>query len=102
MPDFCDNKLVEGSKDVDNWLRYFEFGPNLLMLSCMITDDPSPEKNLHLRLEHTHFYTLNKHGHEGGHYHYDTTPDIIEYEGYFSLAQYIYRVEDAYYNIAHK
>jgi len=102
MPDFNKKKMDENNKEeVNNWLRFYEFGPHLLMLSCLVTDDPSPNKSLHLRLEHTHFYSLDKNKHEGGHYHCDTTPDEIEYEGYFSLAEKIYRVEDAYARIAH-
>jgi len=88
------------TEEVNNWLRFYEFGPHLLMISCLMTDDPTSNKSLHLRLEHTHFYSLDKNSHEGGHYHYDTTPDEIEYEGYFSLAEKVYRVEDAYEHIA--
>ena len=38
-----------------------------------------------MRLEHTH--GLNKEKCQGGHYHYDTTPEVIEYTGYFNLAE---------------
>ena len=50
-----------------------------------------------LRLEHTHFYSLDG-SHQGGHYHYDVTPDIIEYKAYFNIAQSnesIHRIDDA-------
>nr|XP_011744217.1 ester hydrolase C11orf54 homolog [Macaca nemestrina] len=43
-----------------------------------------------LRLEHTHFFS--HHG-EGGHYHYDTTPDTVEYLGYFLPAEFLYRID---------
>uniref|UniRef100_A0A2K5JP17 DUF1907 domain-containing protein n=1 Tax=Colobus angolensis palliatus TaxID=336983 RepID=A0A2K5JP17_COLAP len=43
-----------------------------------------------LRLEHTHFFS--HHG-EGGHYHCDTTPDIVEYLGYFLPAEFLYRID---------
>ncbi|XP_073937291.1 ester hydrolase C11orf54 homolog isoform X1 [Castor canadensis] len=43
-----------------------------------------------LRLEHTHFFS--RHG-EGGHYHYDTTPDTVEYLGYFTPAHFLYRID---------
>lgn len=36
-------------------------------------------------MEHTH--GLNKGKGQGGHYHYDTTPDEIEYIGYFNVAE---------------
>jgi len=42
-------------------------------------------QGLDLRVEHTHGYNIEKG--QGGHYHYDTTPDIIEYVGYFNLAE---------------
>ncbi|XP_031751833.1 ester hydrolase C11orf54 homolog isoform X2 [Xenopus tropicalis] len=43
-----------------------------------------------LRLEHTHCFS--HHG-EGGHYHYDTTPDTVEYLGYFHPAELLYRID---------
>jgi len=101
MPDFNPKKMDENNtEEVNNWLRFFDFGPQLLMFTCLVSDDPSTNNSMHLRLEHTHFYSLEKNAHEGGHYHYDVTPEEIEYEGYFSLAEKIYRVEDAYNNVA--
>ena len=38
-----------------------------------------------MRVEHTH--GLNKEKCQGGHYHYDITPEVIEYTGYFNLAE---------------
>ena len=43
-----------------------------------------------LRIEHTHCFSC--HG-KGGHYHYDTTPDTVEYEGYFVVAEQLIRVD---------
>ena len=43
-----------------------------------------------LRIAHTHCYS--EHG-EGGHYHYDTTPNTVEYEGYFVVADRLCRVD---------
>ena len=42
-------------------------------------------QGLDLRVEHTH--GLNKEKCQGGHYHYDITPEVIEYTGYFNLAE---------------
>ena len=42
-------------------------------------------QGLDLRVEHTHGYNLEKG--QGGHYHYDTTPEEVEYIGYFNLAE---------------
>lgn len=39
-----------------------------------------------------HFHSFSHHG-EGGHYHYDVTPDIVEYVGYFTVAHEIYRID---------
>jgi len=33
---------------------------------------------------------------EAGHYHFDVTPNIIEYECYFNLAYEVYRVNNIY------
>jgi hypothetical protein len=41
-------------------------------------------------VEHTHCFSA--HG-QGGHYHYDTTPANVEYEGYFSLAETVYHID---------
>lgn len=97
MPDFSKTKL-ETDEQVNDWLNFFEMGPDLVMFSTFITGDPSPNKNMHLRLEHTHFHSTKRTCHEGGHYHHDVSNDI-EYEGYLNIAEYIYRIEDAEYNI---
>lgn len=47
-------------------------------------------QDLDLRVEHTHCFS--DHG-EGGHYHYDTTPEEVEYLGYYTVAEHIYRVD---------
>lgn len=47
-------------------------------------------QGLDLRVQHFHSFSL--HG-EAGHYHYDTTPDIAEYLGYFNFGEEIYRID---------
>ena len=42
-------------------------------------------QGLDLRLEHSHGFNLEKG--QGGHYHYDTTPDIVEYTAYYNIAE---------------
>ena len=42
-------------------------------------------QGLDLRIEHTHGLNVEKG--QGGHYHYDTTPEVVEYHGYFNLAE---------------
>jgi len=103
MPDFmkeCVDIMDPKQIAVDNWLHFYECGPNLVMMATLISGDPSKDNSMHLRVEHTHFYTLSKGVNEGGHYHYDTTPDEIEYEAYLNTAEFVYRVDDAFqYNI---
>lgn len=47
-------------------------------------------QGLDLRIEH--FHCFSDHG-EGGHYHYDVTPDDVQYTGFFSLAEKLYRID---------
>ncbi|KAG7256603.1 hypothetical protein CRUP_012566 [Coryphaenoides rupestris] len=56
--------------EVNDWLKHYE--------------------GLDLRVEHTHCFS--DHG-EGGHYYIDTTPDTVEYLGYFLPAEYVYRID---------
>ncbi|XP_069470862.1 ester hydrolase C11orf54 homolog isoform X2 [Ambystoma mexicanum] len=45
---------------------------------------------LDLRLEHTHCFS--HHG-DGGHYHDDTTPNTVQYLGYFHPAELLFRID---------
>lgn len=86
MPDFS-SCLLNSDADVENWLTFHEFGAPFVNMATLISKDPG----LDLRVEHTHGYSkVNK---TGGHYHYDTTPQEIEYLGYFSPAEFIYRID---------
>jgi len=53
-------------------LKYYEIAAPLTCLSVFVSTD---KHNDELRLENTHFYSLN--GKDGGHYHYDTTPEEV-------------------------
>jgi hypothetical protein len=70
MPDFSKTAL-QSNEDVDNWLNFYNMKSPLICLSVFHSSDPG----LDLRMEHTHCFS--DHG-EGGHYHYDTTPDEVE------------------------
>eukprot|EP01084_Bolivina_argentea_P100304 180126_1 len=94
--DFNDENKIKTSRN------FYEFGPNLIMFSTILTDDPSTDKKLNLTMQNTSFYSLEKHCNEGGVFSDSATNETIEYEAYFSLARYIYRVEDAFYNLQHK
>ncbi|XP_072301675.1 ester hydrolase C11orf54 homolog [Eucyclogobius newberryi] len=72
--------------EVNNWLKHIEVSAPLICQSVLVSRDPG----LDLRVEHTHLFS--HHG-EGGHYYIDTTPDTVEYVGYFMPAEYVYRID---------
>lgn len=47
-------------------------------------------QDLDLRLQHFHSFSQSN---WGGHYHYDTTPNTVEYEAYLNLAERVVRVD---------
>jgi hypothetical protein len=71
---------------VDNWLRFFDMSAPLLVLGYLVSHDPG----LNLRMEH--FHCFSNHG-DGGHFHGDTSPEEAEYVGYFSVPEYLYRID---------
>nr|XP_015223292.1 PREDICTED: ester hydrolase C11orf54 homolog isoform X1 [Lepisosteus oculatus] len=73
-------------EEVNKWLKHFEMSAPLICQSVLVSQDPG----LDLRLEHTHCFS--HHG-EGGHYYTDTTPDTVEYLGYFLPAEFVYRID---------
>ncbi|KAL3857668.1 hypothetical protein ACJMK2_012310 [Sinanodonta woodiana] len=85
MPDFSKTPL-NSEEDVHNWLKFYEMDSTLICLGELVSHDPG----LDLRVEH--FHCFSRHG-QGGHYHYDTTPDDAQYRGYFVLPEYIYRID---------
>lgn len=85
MPNFSEVPL-QSDKDVENWLNFYEMSSPLVCLSVLVSSDPG----LDLRVEHTHCF--GQHG-VGGHYHYDTTPNEVEYEAYYNIAEEIWRID---------
>lgn len=85
MPDFSKVPL-KSDEDVENWLKFFEFSAPLICLSVMSSCDPGWD----LRIDHTHCFST--HG-VGGHYHDDTTPEEVEYEAYFNVAEHLVRID---------
>lgn len=73
-------------EDLNKWLTFHEMPAPLIAVGTMVTN----EADLDLRLQH--FHSFSKHGH-GGHYHYDVTPDTVEYEGYFNVGSRIVRID---------
>ncbi|KAG7204034.1 hypothetical protein KM043_001893 [Ampulex compressa] len=85
MADFSTTPLVN-ERDLNNWLHFYDMSTPLIAVGTFV----SAETDLDLRVQH--FHSFSHHG-EGGHYHIDTTPDSIEYFGYFSLGSTLYRID---------
>ncbi|XP_067866392.1 ester hydrolase C11orf54 homolog isoform X3 [Heterodontus francisci] len=77
---------LSSDEAVNNWLKFFDMSAPLICQSVFVSRD----LGFDLRVEHTHCFS--HHG-EGGHYHYDTTPDTVEYLGYFLPAEHLYRID---------
>ncbi|XP_027435626.1 ester hydrolase C11orf54 homolog isoform X2 [Zalophus californianus] len=86
MPTEFSSCPLNSDEEVNKWLRFYEMKAPLVCLPVFVSRDPGFD----LRLEHTHCFS--HHG-EGGHYHYDTTPDTVEYLGYFLPAEFLYRID---------
>ncbi|XP_059042493.1 ester hydrolase C11orf54 homolog isoform X2 [Mustela lutreola] len=86
MPAEFSSCPLNSDEEVNKWLRFYEMKAPLVCLPVFVSRDPGFD----LRLEHTHCFS--HHG-EGGHYHYDTTPDTVEYLGYFLPAEFLYRID---------
>ena len=76
---------LDTDQQVQDWLKWFTMHAPLTCLSTLVTDNLGTD----FRLEHTHFFSA--HG-QGGHYHYDLTPEHVEYHGYFMPCERIFRV----------
>ena len=83
MPDFSACP-INNNDEVNNWLQFYEMTAPLTVLSVLVSRDPG----LDLRGEHSHGGGENN---QGGHYHYDTSPDTVEYTGYYNIADTCYR-----------
>lgn len=77
---------IHTEEDLNNWLKFYEMPAELVALGTFVTG----EFDLDLRLTHFHSFSQS---HWGGHYHYDTTPDTVEYEAYFSIGERIVRID---------
>ncbi|KAF2364454.1 protein of unknown function DUF1907 [Trinorchestia longiramus] len=84
MPEFSKIAL-NSDEDVNSWLKFFNMEAPMIFFSVMVSSDPG----LDLRVEHSHGYGNAN----GGHYHYDVTPDVVEYEAYYNLGEILYRVD---------
>lgn len=85
MDDFSEVP-INTEDELNSWLKFFDMSAPLIAVGTFVTD----ESDLDLRLQH--FHSFSKHG-EAGHYHYDVTPNIVEYEGYFNVGARIVRID---------
>ncbi|XP_069083023.1 ester hydrolase C11orf54 homolog isoform X1 [Pleurodeles waltl] len=76
----------ESQEDITRWLKFYEMTAPLICQSVFVSHDPGHD----LRMEHTHCFS--HHG-DGGHYHYDTTPETVRYLGYFHPAELLFRID---------
>lgn len=75
------------NEDLNNWLKFYDMPGTLVAVGTFLSD----EMNLDLRVQH--FHSLSTDNKWGGHYHYDTTPETIEYEAFFNIGERIIRVD---------
>ena len=101
QPDYADIKHEyydpKQMKCVKDFLQFYEpIGPHFQCYSVLWTNDPSGGKlDLRESGEHTHFHSY-KGAQDAGHYHFDVTPNEIEYECYFNTAEEVHRVNNIY------
>ncbi len=90
-------------KCVKDFLKFYEpIGPHFQCYSILWTGDPTGGKlNLRESGEHTHFHSY-KGTQDAGHYHFDVTPEEIEYECYFNIPEEVHRVNNIYKELASK
>ncbi|KAF2982447.1 hypothetical protein EK904_014901 [Melospiza melodia maxima] len=86
MPPEFSSCPLNTDEDVNNWLKFFEMKAPLICQPVIVSRDPGFD----LRVEHTHCFS--HHG-EGGHYHQDTSPDSVQYLGYFQPAELLFRID---------
>ena len=110
MPDFP-KEPFKSREDVNKWLRYFDMSfssdcnPEDGPLVCLSVLHSGDDDGMALRMEHTHCFTVTgddgvdanqpKETMKGGHYHYDVddAKEEIEYEGWFNVAEFLYRID---------
>lgn len=93
MPDFPDQPF-KSRDEVDKWLKFFDMDTPMICLSVLHSGD---DKDLGLRREHTHCFGADdaEENRRGGHYHFDLdeTMDTMEYEGWFNVAEVLYKID---------
>lgn len=85
MDDFSETPITT-TQELNNWLTWHNFTAPLIALGNFV----SHTTDFKLRLQHFHVFSQHN---EGGHYHNDTTPESVEYEGFFNLADRIILID---------
>lgn len=85
MRDFSKTPILN-EEMVNKWLKFYNMSAPLIAVGTLVNGDGG----LDLRVQH--FHSFSHHG-EAGHYHYDTTPENVEYLGYFNVGEEIYRID---------
>lgn len=86
MRDFSATPL-NTEKQLNQWLKFYDMSTPLVALGTFVSSE-----TLDLDLREQHFHSFSQHG-EGGHYHIDTTPETIEYLGYFNVGDVLHRFD---------
>ncbi len=93
MPDFP-GQPFRSREEVERWLKFFDTDAPLVCLSVLHSGN---DQGLGLRMEHTHCFAGEGPAKEarGGHYHFDLdgTMGDVEYEGWFNVAETLYRID---------
>ncbi|WAR02068.1 CK054-like protein [Mya arenaria] len=69
-----------------------EKGKAHLHIMSDFSETPITKESQGFDLRDEHFHCFNQQG-QGGHYHWDTTPEEVEYRAYFVLPEYVYRID---------
>ena len=78
---------ITNETELNSWLKFYEMSAPLIALGTFMNRDI-----IELDLRVQHFHSFSKEG-NGGHYHYDTTPEEVEYEGYFQIGEKLVRID---------
>lgn len=76
-------------EELNNWLTFHNLSAPLIAVGDFVSN----QTDFKLRLQHFHCFSKEN---KGGHYHYDTTPEEVEYQGYFNVAERIILVDKSF------
>merc|ERR1719247_3816341 len=90
MSDFTPEPIRSQQYINEKWLRYF-YEEKMTFVAVCTSKDFDGDAALDMRMLHAHGVTPD--GRWCGHYHHDTTPETVEYEGFFLPAVKYVRVD---------